>query len=190
MIECYYCGTRNSPASQACSKCSTDFSFLRIPTEALSYEQLHAWLFASHFQICERVEASGLASLTASEQANYLVGYLYFQVENGGVWQYFFNPCGPDAPLLEETLWKIGARKTAEAMSACLTHFPRGLPPVDMDARSEIIDQIPEIDAQSLDTAVVTLLLGEQSSEGLPEEEVLRLLKQAIDSGALTPVTA
>ena len=183
LIECYYCGERSPEQSQSCSNCNTNFSFLRAPTSELTADQLHGWLFSEHFQICEQVERTGIASLTDAQRINYFVGYLYFQAENGGVWQYFSNPCGPDAPLLATTLEQIGASMTASAIRECLAYFPSSVPPFEMNARDEIIAQIPEPQATQLDNRIVALLLGEQSDDdGMPKEDVLRLLKQAVDA--------
>ena len=183
LIECYYCGERSPQESQNCVKCNTSFSFLTIPAGQLTDEQLHAWLFSEHYQIYEQAQRAGLASLTVAQRLNYLVGYLYFQVENGGVWQYFSNPCGPDAPLLVGALETIGAIETARAIQACLDNFPDGAPPHSAADRSAIIANIPEAQRAQLDDRIVALLLGEQTTDGLPEEGVLRLLKETVDAG-------
>ncbi|WP_411801018.1 DMP19 family protein [Acinetobacter haemolyticus] len=133
------------------------------------------WLYSQHFQICQKRDQQGFDALSATERLNYLVGYLYYQVHNGGVWQYLSNPCGPEAPQLSEALQLIGAPRHAAALDECLSHFPPEGPPQDQSERDEIVDNITDRVANELGTKVSSLVCDEDSVENL-----LVLLRRAI----------
>lgn len=148
-----------------------DFSFFDKPFASLDDDEIHGWIYSNHFQICELVDKNGYKSLNSSEQLNYLVGYLYFQVSNGGLWQYFFNPCGPDAPKLLDSLIDIGATQSANIIREALTYFPNSVPPEDMAERANLIDRIPEQKKSELDQKITGFLMGDSD-----QEDVMRLL--------------
>ena len=176
LLECFNCGKRGVPKHKSCSSCGMDFSFLVVPQKKWGHEEYHDWLYSEHYQIYDLAVSKGWDALSEAQKLNYLVGYLYFQVMNGGVWQYFFNSCGPDAPRLALVLEEIGAIRTASAVRECLEFFPSSTPPIDMAERSEIIRSIPRQTAERLDELVVRLLLGDQDGDGAGEEPVLQYL--------------
>lgn len=143
-LECDYCGHRSAIDSASCEKCRRDYTFLAAPVANWTSDQCYRWLRAQHYLFYERFEADGnsLASLTQEERLNFYVGYLVFQVENGGVSQYLVNPCGPDAPECVDALKAIGAPKWAALLKSYLKLFPDGRPSHSMDERSDCLERM------------------------------------------------
>lgn len=170
-LDCHYCGQRSSLQSATCERCGKDYTFLASPVANWSSEQCYRWLRAQHYQFYERFEADGnsLASLTDEERLNFYVGYLVFQVENGGVSQYFVNPCGLDAPECVQALQTIGAPKWAALLKSYLKLFPDQQPSQSMDARSECLERMPLWRAFFINRRETQLVEGlERPREDLP----------------------
>jgi hypothetical protein len=174
-IDCENCGEASPLGALACVNCSEPFNFLHNDDAAWEPNDYSMWLYSQHFQICKKCYDHGIDALSASERLNYLVGYLYYQVLNGGVWQYMANPCGPDAVKLSAALKSIGAHQLAAAIDECLSYFPPGGPPIEEGTRDEFIDNIPEQAADELDEKISNLIGDEDSAE-----DILVLLRVAI----------
>ncbi len=177
-IDCEHCGKGSPLDSKTCVNCAEPFRFLEFPDSLWEPQDYSMWLYSQHFQIYEKCLAQGLDALSRDERLNYLVGYLYYQVHNGGVWQYMTNPCGEDAPLLAEALIEIGATQTAAAIKECLALFPGGAPSSRQDERDEAVDAIPDDLADELADKVSSLVCEQHS----PEDLVV-LLRKAIRKG-------
>jgi len=78
-----------------------------------------------------------------------LVAKLEAEVNNGGFDQFFFNSAGDDAAQTIEALEAIGAHATAAIVRRACSKFPGGMPPVDRNARQELLqdDVSPDSDA-------------------------------------------
>jgi Domain of unknown function (DUF4375) len=150
-IDCEQCGHSSAPNATACEGCSEKFAFVSQAVTDWQPRDYSAWLFSRHFQICKLVDESGYDALSRPQQLNYLVGYLYYQYMNGGLWQYIENPCGADASLLHAALLEIKAPKTADLIAQLLTHFPNNQPQLDENERAESLDKISEADWKLLD---------------------------------------
>lgn len=174
-IECENCGASSPLGSTECVGCSESFEFLKKEDASWEPNDYSMWLYSQHFQICQKRDQQGLDALSDTERLNYLVGYLYYQVHNGGVWQYLTNPCATEASLLSEALRSIDAPRLADALDECLSHFPPEGPPQDQDERDEIVDNIPDSIASDLAAKVSRLVCDEDSVENL-----LVLLRRAI----------
>ena len=174
-IECENCGESTPIGNTECIGCSESFDFLNKEDDSWEPNDYSMWLYSQHFQICQKCYQHGLSALSPTERLNYLVGYLYYQVHNGGVWQYLTNPCGPEAPHLSEALRSIGAPHHAAALDECLSYFPPEGPPQDQDERDEIVEKIPDSVADKLAAKVTDLVCAEDSVENL-----LVLLRRAI----------
>ena len=85
-----------------------------------------------------------LTDLTPAEQVVALAINLDDQIQNGGLCQYFDNAYGDDAGLAHDALLAIGADGRAEAYQRALTVFPESAPPVDTEARRDILSNLPE----------------------------------------------
>lgn len=172
-MDCENCGHSNPPPHATCAQCGASFAFIGKPTSAWEPWDYSQWLFANHFQIVQLAAEEGWSSLPRSQQLNFFVGYFYYQVLNGGLWQYFQNPCGPDAPKLVEALMEIGAPQTAGVIAQALAFFPGGQPQNDEEERGLSIDAIPQDVAHRLDGLVANLVNGEP-----PSEDLLQLLQR------------
>lgn len=170
LLECDYCGHRSAIKSASCEKCGRDYTFLAEPVAYWKDEQCYRWLFSQHYQFYERYEAdNSLASLTETERLNFYVGYLVFQVENGGIYQYFVNPCGRDAPECVHALASIGAPKWAALLRSYLKLFPSGRPSESMEERIEVLENISPWRAFLLNRRERVLVEGlERPREDLP----------------------
>jgi Domain of unknown function (DUF4375) len=150
-IDCDDCGHTSAPTALACEGCNDSFNFINLPVEKWQTQEYHSWLFSRHFQICKLVENDGYDALSRAQQLNYLVGYLFYQYMNGGLWQYIDNPCGADAALLHAALLEIKAPKTADLMAQLLTYFPNGKTQADQDERAESLEKITDAQWEQLD---------------------------------------
>ncbi len=166
-LECENCGARGLPSGTKCGACGDDYGFLEKPVSAWEPWDYSKWLFSKHFQICEKVEKVGLLSCSRSEQLNYLVGYFFYQVQNGGLWQYIANPCGSDAPSLAVALEEIGAHKLKELITEVCSFFPGGQPQESMEAREASIESLESSVAEGLDERAGALINCENDSEDL-----------------------
>ena len=172
-IDCENCGQSNPPSNAICLKCDASFAFLSKPTSAWEPSDYSQWLFANHFQLAQLAAIGGAPSLSRSHQLHFYIGHFYYQVLNGGMWQYLENPCGPDAPKLVEALVEIGAPRTAAVVTEALAFFPNGRPQEDDEERAISIEAIPEDVGQRLDGLAANLVNGTRSPEDL-----LRLLQR------------
>ncbi|PND36792.1 hypothetical protein C1O66_04065 [Paucibacter aquatile] len=169
LLECDYCGQKSPFTAPACVQCNRDYKFFTQPVETWDSDQLYRWLYSQHYQIYETVQASGgTHTLTEIERMNYHIGYLEFQVLNGGIHQYFFNPSGPTAPACVELLKKIKARRWAALLSSYLKAFPQKLPPQSMEERNKHLEAIPRWRQIWLDWREHRLVQPEPPPESLP----------------------
>jgi hypothetical protein len=178
LLECHYCGHRSAMASASCEKCGRDYTFLTKPVSTWDSEQCYRWLRSQHYQLYERFEAEGsLKSFSEAERLNFYTGYLVFQVEDGGVAQYFVNPCGPGAPECVQALKSIGATKWAALLTSYLKLFPQGRPSESMDERREVMSNIPRWRAIFINRREELLVEGLEK----PREDLPVLLASYID---------
>lgn len=92
----------------------------------------------------EKIEASGLDSLTPCERWMFALTWLGIETNNGGLHQFFFNDAGQfavDALLGLET---IGAAKTANVLRRAIALFPDGHIPTDQTKRRRVLGRLPE----------------------------------------------
>jgi hypothetical protein len=86
-------------------------------------------------RLFERIESHGFDSLTSGERGCFALYWLYIEVNNGGLDQFFFNDAGKlaaDALLCSDT---IGASKTASILRRAISIFPDGVVPSDQAKR-------------------------------------------------------
>ncbi|MFZ6870928.1 DMP19 family protein [Undibacterium sp. Di27W] len=106
-------------------------------------------------------------TFTRDIQLNYLIGYFYYQLMNGGLWQYLANPCGVDAPQLVVALEEIGAKETAKIIAESLAFFPDGEPQANHELRWQALSSIPDEIRERLDDHLTTLVNDASSPENL-----------------------
>ncbi len=144
VIACEQCGKRSSVANMACGNCGEEFGFLSKRRDKWEPWDYSAWLFAQHWILNDRAEKDGFASLNEKQRTIVLVGALYYQIQNGGLHQFYANPTGDRSEETAAILKSIGAKKLATAFEAMNALFPSGAPSKETDARGEALDEIDE----------------------------------------------
>jgi hypothetical protein len=79
---------------------------------------------------------------TERERVFYVVCNLFFEVQNGGIAQYYDNPSGEDAGEAVSALRAIGATACADLVAACNKKLGREVPR-DQEQRGAALDQLP-----------------------------------------------
>jgi hypothetical protein len=69
---------------------------------------------------------------------------IYSEVYNGGLWQYFANSSGEDAPVVSEALKEIGAAETAAIVEAAISELGVDVPWKDEMGRQAAIHNLPK----------------------------------------------
>ncbi len=144
VIACEQCGKRTPVSNNACGNCGEEFGFLSKARSKWEPWDYSAWLFAQHWILNDRAGKAGLASLSEKQRAIVLVGALYYQIQNGGLHQFYCNPTGDRSEETVAVLKSIGTKKLANALEAANALFPGGAPSKDADARQEALDEIAE----------------------------------------------
>lgn len=90
----------------------------------------------------DRVESSGLSSLTGPERVLFSVWGAAGQIENGGFDQFFYNSSGDYAAEAVEAFRAIGAVAKAAVIARALALFPNAAPPRDRDERIGALDAL------------------------------------------------
>ena len=72
------------------------------------------------------------------------VWMIYSEVYNGGLWQYFMNSSGQDAPVVSEALKEIGATQPAVIVQTAMVELGVEVPWKDDMARHKIIFDLPK----------------------------------------------
>jgi hypothetical protein len=70
------------------------------------------------------------------------VALYYYEIQNGGPWQYFGNSTGDDHSLIIAGLRAIGAPKTAQVLEEAGKVFGPDGPPRNRDLRNEMLDSL------------------------------------------------
>ena|SRR6056297_1151259 len=84
-----------------------------------------------------RMEHSGFAELSATDQTFICVWALDGEVNNGGFDQWFFNSSGDYATSTPDALRRIGADRLAEIVDRAISAFDEGGPMPDIDDRRQ-----------------------------------------------------
>jgi hypothetical protein len=87
----------------------------------------------------------GLEKLTPAERTVTLVSHTNFEIECGGMSQYFYNSAGEHAVEALVALREIGAMRAAAALQAALAFFPVGIVTTGTDERfCEVLNQVAD----------------------------------------------
>jgi hypothetical protein len=84
---------------------------------------------------CEKIALHGFESLTPSERAAFALVWLYREVNNGGLEQFFFNDAGKLASEALRGLEMVGAPVTADILRRAMSVFPDSVVPMEQAAR-------------------------------------------------------
>jgi hypothetical protein len=82
----------------------------------------------------------GLEALTEHERNYYAAHVYYYEVANGGLWQYFENSTANDHKVILAGLNAIGAPHVAKVLEAAGLAFGPDGPPEDRARRNEALD--------------------------------------------------
>lgn len=87
----------------------------------------------------------GLDKLTSAERIVTLLSHANFEIECGGISQYFYNSAGEHATEALAALRKIGAMRAAAALEAALALFPADVTTTGTDERfCEVMNQVSD----------------------------------------------
>jgi hypothetical protein len=87
------------------------------------------------FDVFEKTNYESLDSLTAAERDIILMHYLEAEVQNGGLWQWYYNPFGDYARETANALRKVGGKKHAEIIETANSLFGPAGPSSDRETR-------------------------------------------------------
>ena len=83
----------------------------------------------------------GIAALSPHERNYWAASIYYFEIMNGGLWQYFGNSTADYHSTILSGLIAIGAPGTAQILEEAGRAFGSGEPPEDREARNSEIDR-------------------------------------------------
>jgi Domain of unknown function (DUF4375) len=92
----------------------------------------------------DKAERVGLAGLNAAERVVHLASWANFEIENGGMWQFFDNSAGDHAAETVTALETVGAVRAAAALKAAMAGFPGGSPSADREERFAGLQAVSE----------------------------------------------
>jgi hypothetical protein len=101
--------------------------------------------------VAARAESVGHDGLRPAEKTFVCIWGLEKEINNGGLYQYFFNPSGDHAQHAPEALAAIGARRTMTILQSANAIFPDGGPSADRVRRQEQLDSLSDEAAEELD---------------------------------------
>jgi hypothetical protein len=109
----------------------------------------HAEVMNSCDAKCHRI---GLEKLTSVERTVTLVSQANFEIENGGMSQYFYNSAGEHATDALAALKEVGAMRAAAALQAALDLFPTckvtGTDKHFCQVLDQVADKLNELDSE------------------------------------------
>ncbi len=97
-------------------------------------------------KLAERVFSADmrLDVLTPAERTVFLLYCLDAGVCNGGFVSFIYNPFGHWCVEAVEALCDVGAEWIADPFREVLRMFPGGRPPLDINARNDALEELPE----------------------------------------------
>jgi hypothetical protein len=95
----------------------------------------------------------GLDKLTPAERIVTLLSQANFEIECGGMSQYFYNSAGEDATQALAALKEVGAMRAADALQAALALFPAdtaisGTDDRFCEALNQVSDELSKLDSE------------------------------------------
>lgn len=114
-------------------------------------------------RLFDRIESHGFESLTPGERSAFALSWLYIEVNNGGLHQFFFNDAGKLAADALRGLEFLGAQGTAGILRRAMAVFPGGVVPADQGQRRELLCDLMTPEQEELLSDLTTQFF--QSSE-------------------------
>jgi len=117
---------------------------------------------AEVYQTLIEVESQyGTGALSAEERNFFSASLYYFEIQNGGPWQYFGNSTANYQRMIVAGLRALGAPGTAQILEDAGTVFGPEGPPEDRDARNAMIDTFTAEQVKIVDGLYSTFPSGE-----------------------------
>jgi hypothetical protein len=108
--------------------------------------------FGGYYELLVDVEAQeGTDALSAPERNYFSASLYYFEICNGGPWQYFGNSTADYHGMIVAGLRAIDAPRTAQTLEDAGKVFGPEGPPKDREARDEIMDTFSDQQEESID---------------------------------------
>jgi hypothetical protein len=100
----------------------------------------------------ELEDVRGVETLSAAERNYYTVSIYYYEIQNGGLWQYFGNSTADYHKMILAGLRAFGAPRSAQVLEDAGGVFGPDGPPEDRNARSEAVDSFSVHQAETIDS--------------------------------------
>ena len=94
--------------------------------------------------VFDRLAEVGFDKLNTNQKYLVCVWAACGEVDNGGIWQFFFNTSGDWSTHTPAALEVFDAPELAEIIRSAMTAFPKNTPHIDMDQRRQEIDAMPD----------------------------------------------
>src|SRR5690242_16503188 len=92
----------------------------------------------------EKIDASGIDSLTPSERWFYAISWFFLETNGNALHGYFFNHAGAHCREALEGLQRVGALRTADILRRAIAVFPAGDVPADHGRRQIVLCDLPD----------------------------------------------
>jgi Domain of unknown function (DUF4375) len=92
----------------------------------------------------EKAWCQGIAALSDAERTVHLANVANCEIDNGTLWQFYYNSSGDNAVEAVTALRAIGADRAAAALQAANALFPDGSPAMDRDTRCDGLQPLME----------------------------------------------
>lgn len=94
--------------------------------------------------VFDRLEDVGFHSLNIDQQRLICVWAACGEINNGGIWQFFFNSSGDWSTHTPAALEVFDAPELAAIIRSALAAFPDNMPSTDLNKRRQEIDALPD----------------------------------------------
>jgi hypothetical protein len=102
------------------------------------------WLYTLSSSPDARFWDAPFSDLSIPERVFKVVWGLKGQIDNGGLWQYYFNDSGDHAHFAPEALRAIGAVSVSQIIESANALFGASGPPQQREHRQEVIEALGE----------------------------------------------
>jgi HEAT repeat protein len=147
-----------NPDAQTESRLRT---FLQSPSErvqagaAKALAALHS-VEDCYTKLIDLEDEEGIEALTQAERNYYTASIYYYEIQNGGPWQYIGNSTADYHAQITAGLRGIGAPKTAEVLEELGKVFGPSGPPADRELRNDQADVFTDRQAAAIDLLYAT----------------------------------
>lgn len=112
-------------------------------------------------KLIELENDKGAEALSDAERNYFAASMYYFEIQNGGPWQYFSNSTADYHGMILAGLRAIGATRTAQVLESAGKVFGPDGPPEDRDRRDEMVESFTDQQAEIIDNLYSVFPSGE-----------------------------